>query len=93
MAATMQIEVHEEAAEQIRELAATLQKTPEETAEEVVTNGLHMLRRYAALLKRSEAIDIAEGRAILKRAGRGNPPDPGDELPEDLRYLLTERDR
>jgi hypothetical protein len=91
MAVSMQIEVHEEAAEQIRELAATLRRTPEEIAEEVVTNGLHMLLRYAALLKRSATVDIAEGRAILKRAGVGNAPDPGDELPEDLQYLIRER--
>lgn len=93
MAASMQIEVHEEAAEQIRELAMTLQKTPEETAENVLTNGLHMMRRYAALLKRSEKANIDEARAILERAGKGNPPDQGDEVPEDLQYLLTERDR
>ena len=81
MAASMHIEVDEEAAEQIRELAATLKKTPEETVEEVVTNGLHMLRRYASLLKKSETANIDEALAILNRGGN-EPPVPGDELPE-----------
>jgi hypothetical protein len=93
MAASMHIDVDEQAAEEIRELAALLDKTPEETAEEILANGMHILRRYAFYKKRSETADGTKGLEILKRAGVGNPPDPGDELPEDLQYLLTERDR
>jgi NAD(P)H-nitrite reductase large subunit len=93
MAASMNIEVDGQAAEEIRELAALLKKTPEETAGEILANGMHMFRRYAFYKHRSETADGTRGLEILKRAGVGNPPDPGDELPEDLKYLLTERDR
>jgi len=90
MATSMHIEVDEEAAEEIRELAATLQKTPEETMEEVVANGLHMLRRYAFLLKKSKTADIGDALAILNRGGN-EPPVPGDELPEG--YIPFEQRR
>ena len=81
MAASMQIEVDEEAAEQIRELAAALQMTPKETAEQVVLNGLYMLRRYAFLMRKSGTAGSEEALAILNRGGN-EPPIPGDELPE-----------
>jgi hypothetical protein len=79
MAATMQVELN---ADEIRELASILQKTPEETAENVVANGMHMLRRYAFYIKNPGQVTPEEGIAILKMAGRGNSPDSGDELPE-----------
>lgn len=31
------------------------------------------------------------GRAILARAGAGNPPEPGDELPQDVADALAAR--
>ena len=89
----MHIDINEDAAEEIQRLATALEWTPEQTEKEIVTNGIHMLRRYAFLMKSSKSVDVAEAIEILNRAGAGNPPDPGDELPEDLQYLLTERNR
>ena len=93
MGSAMQIALDEEEAEQVRELAIDLEQTPEKVAEEAMANGMLMLRRYAYLKKRSKNADIGRALEILNRAGKDNPPDPGDELPEDLQYLLTERVR
>ncbi len=81
MAATMQIQLDADSAEEIRELAAVLQRTPEETAEEIVANGIHMLRRYASYVKNAHTVSPEQGSEILRRAGN-EPPLPGDELPE-----------
>ncbi|HEY5331888.1 MAG TPA: hypothetical protein VIJ79_18555 [Acidobacteriaceae bacterium] len=79
------------AAEQIRELAVALNRTPEQMADEVVSNGLHAMRRFAYLKKLSETVDVEKVRLSLRDVGRDNPPDPGDELPDDLKYLLDRR--
>jgi len=91
MSASSQIEIGSMAAEQIRELAVALNRTPEQMADEVVSNGLHAMRRFAYLKKLSETVDVEKVRLSLRDVGRDNPPDPGDELPDDLKYLLDRR--
>jgi len=93
MSTTMQIELDANAADEIRDIAAVLHKTPEETAEQMVSNGLHMLRRYAFYIRNAGTVTPQEGLEILSRAGKGNPPDPGDEIPDDLKVLLEQRGR
>ena len=87
---TMHIELGEDASQRIRDLADHLHQTPEAVANEVVANGTIMLQRYAYLKTRSEDADVAEALAFLSRPDNTNPPDPGDELPDDLKYLLNE---
>ena len=92
MSAFLQIEVDEQVIEEIRELAVSLHWTSEQVTDELVANGLLMMRRFVFLTKQAKATpDLVERAvAVLRRASKDNPPDPGDELPEDLRYILSE---
>jgi predicted transcriptional regulator len=90
MAATTQIELSPEVSEEIRHLAEVLHQTPQDVASQVLMNGLHALRRYAFYEQNAGKVLAEDGLAILRKAGRNNPPDPGDELPDDLKYLLSE---
>lgn len=91
MPAAMHLELDEHYSQQIHDLAVTLHRTPESVADEVLAGGMHMLQRYAYLKKRSENANIERAIEFLNRPGNNNPPDPGDELPDDLKYLLDER--
>jgi len=88
--ATMQVQLNERTSQVIQELASELHQTPEDMAEQIVTNGIDMMRRYAYLKKRSETVDVEQVIAMLRSKRNDNPPDPGDELPEHLKYLLAE---
>ena len=90
MSASMHIDFTESEAEKIRQVATSLDQSPEDTAQEALTYGMYMLQRYAALKKRAEKVDISKTIEMLRNVGKDNPPDPGDELPEDLKYLLAE---
>ncbi len=46
-----------------------------------VAEKLSALRTEEFFLRRARGANRAEALRILKRAGRGNPPMPGDELP------------
>jgi hypothetical protein len=92
MSASMHIDFNEAAAEKIRRVATSLDQSPEDTAQEALTYGMYMLQRYAALKKRADKVDVAKTIEMLRSVGRDNAPDPGDELPEDLKYLLAEYD-
>jgi hypothetical protein len=83
----MQIELDVNATSEIRELAAILHKTPEQTAEEMVAYAMHRARRYAFYLKNAHTVTPEQGLEILRGMGKGTPPDPGDELPDDLKPL------
>ena len=93
MSSALHIDFDEVATRKIRKLAGRLERTPEDMAQEAMTYGMYMLQRYARLRERSNTADVAKAIAILRKAGRDNPPDPGDELPEDLQYLLAEGGR
>jgi hypothetical protein len=88
--ATMQVQLNERTSQVVQELASELHETPEDVAEQIVTNGIDMMRRYAYLKKRSETVDVEQVIKMLRSIGNENPPDAGDELPEELKYLLTE---
>jgi predicted transcriptional regulator len=85
MAATMQLELDANVTDEIRQLASVLHKTPEEALEEAVSNGIHMLRRYAFYAQNRGTVSAERGLEILRSAGKDTPPDPGDEIPEDLK--------
>ncbi len=82
MSTTMQIELDANATSEIRELAAMMHQTPEETVEEMIALAMHRARRYAFYLKNAGAVSPERGLEILRSMGKGMPPDPGDELPE-----------
>jgi predicted transcriptional regulator len=84
MSATMQIELDANATNEIRELAAMMHRTPEETAEEMIAHAMHRARRYAFYLKKAGTVSPERGIEILRSMGKGMPPDPGDELPEEF---------
>lgn len=46
-----------------------------------VAEKLSALRTEAYFRERSSRADIGRAREVLTRAGKGNPPVPGDELP------------
>jgi hypothetical protein len=86
----MQVQLNEQTTQVVQELASELHRTPEDVAEQIVTSGIDMMRRYAYLKKRSETVDVEQVIQMLRAKRNDNPPDPGDELPEDLKYLLAE---
>ncbi len=45
-----------------------------------VAEKLSVLRTEEYFRERGERADVAKAKRLLKRAGRGNPPQPGDEL-------------
>ena len=49
------------------------------------------MRRFHRSKQSATRVDVSAALEILSRAGKGNPPDPGDELPYDLKVLLDER--
>ena len=50
-----------------------------------VAEKLSALRTATFFVERARGGNVKEALAILKRAGRGNPPMPGDELPTSPR--------
>jgi len=89
--ATMQLELDANVSDEIRQLASALHKTPEEALREALSNGMHVLRRYAFYAERRGTVSAERGLEILSRAGKGNPPDPGDEIPDDLKEWVEAR--
>jgi hypothetical protein len=77
--------------EHIREYAAEAGYDPQSVLEEAVITGISAMRRFYRLKQAATEESVKESLEILGRAGQDNPPDPGDELPEDLKYLLDER--
>ena len=45
-----------------------------------VAEKLSVLRTEEYFRERGQRGDVARGKRLLKRAGRGNPPAPGDEV-------------
>ena len=84
------VRLDEQEAQEVRTLAQTLHQSPEEVTREIISNGMHMVRRWAYLKSRAETVNVDEVIAMLRSKRNDNPPDPGDELPEDLKYVLFE---
>ncbi|MEO8725126.1 MAG: hypothetical protein ABI383_03295 [Acidobacteriaceae bacterium] len=56
-----------------------------------IAEKLSSLRTLDYLRKRAEQADLPRTKKILQRAGRGNPPLPGDELPEDFKESIKKK--
>jgi hypothetical protein len=55
---------------------------------------MYMLQRYAAMKERAKTVDVKKVIEMLKEVGKDNPPDPGDEIPEDLKeWVEAQRSR
>jgi hypothetical protein len=94
MSASMHIDFSEVEAENIRRVASSLDQSPEATAQEAHTYGMYMLQRYAAMKERAKTVDVEKVIEMLKEVGKDNPPDPGDEIPEDLKeWVEAQRSR
>jgi hypothetical protein len=58
-----------------------------------VAEKVSALRTEEYFAERAAKGDIKKGLTVLKRAGKGNPPLPGDELPARSRRRPTPRRR
>jgi hypothetical protein len=89
MAQTLQLS--ESASQILSEYAATVGLDPNEMAEEILLGGLATLRRLRYYEPTPENVDVSDALEILRHAGKNNPPDPGDEIPEDLKEWVEAR--
>jgi hypothetical protein len=85
------LQLSESASQAVSDYAAQVGKDASQMAEEILLAGLSTLRRLRYYDEKPQQIDVSDALEILSRAGVGNAPDPGDELPDDLKYLLDER--
>jgi hypothetical protein len=91
MAQTHLIQLSEAASQEITAYAAQVGLDPESMAEELVVAGFATLRRLRYFEPKPEKVDVSEALEILSRAGKGNAPDPGDEIPSDLQHVFSNR--
>jgi predicted transcriptional regulator len=72
-------------------LARNRELAPDVIANEVIEEGLAAIEERQFWEERRAGASVERGLAALRSAGIGNAPDAGDELPEDLQYLIHER--
>ncbi len=89
MAQTLQLS--ESASQKVSDYAAQVGRDPNQMAEEILLGGLATLRRLRYYEPRPEKVDVSKALEILSRAGKNNPPDPGDEIPDDLKEWVEAR--
>jgi len=61
---------------------------------DALQRGLSSLRQdlfFEERLRRAGDASVEEALEILRGMGKGNPPDPGDEIPEDLKEWVESR--
>lgn len=68
--------------EEVRKLAEEEGVAVNQLINVAVAEKLSALRTAKYFEERSARADVPKALDILKRLGVGNPPDPGDELPE-----------
>jgi hypothetical protein len=73
-------------------VAAEKQMGVEAILDAAMNRGLDLFRQelfFQERLRRAEArgATLEDAYAIVARAGKGNAPDPGDEMPDDLKHL------
>ncbi len=89
MAQTLQLS--ESASQKVSDFAAQVGRDPNQMAEEILLGGLATLRRLRYYEPRPEKVDVSKALEILSRAGKENQPDPGDEIPDDLKEWVEAR--
>lgn len=62
----------------------------EQIIQSALQQGLTELRSESFFRSRRGRGNVEKALAILRRAGNGRPPDPGDEIPDDVRALYPE---
>jgi len=70
--------------EEIRKVAETEGVAVNQLINVAVAEKLSALRTESYFRERAARGDVTKALEILARAGKGNPPMPGDELPEEL---------
>ena len=70
--------------EEIRKVAETEGVAVNQLINVAVAEKLSALRTESYFRERAARGDIKKALEILAQAGKGNPPMPGDELPDDL---------
>lgn len=70
--------------EEIRKVAETEGVAVNQLINVAVAEKLSALRTESYFRERAARGDVTKALEILARAGKGNPPMPGDELPEKL---------
>jgi hypothetical protein len=78
---------------ELRRYAAIIGSDPDKMADELMLSTLATLRKLRYFEPKPETLDASGALAILDKAGLGNPPDAGDELPDDLLHLLNKHPR
>jgi hypothetical protein len=64
----------------LEEIRRMRRRAPNQFINAAVTEKLWALRTEAYFRERRERADVAKAKRLLKRAGRGEPPSPGDEV-------------
>jgi hypothetical protein len=75
-------------------LAAETHLPVEQIVDEAVQRGISTIRQniyFDQRIKRAKEGSFDEVMKMFSPKRNGNAPDPGDELPEDLKYLLDVR--
>ena len=78
-------------AAKLEAIARKREAEPDAVANEVIEEGLAVIEEPQFWEERRASASTERGLAALRSAGIGNAPDPGDELPEDLQYLIHKR--
>jgi len=85
MADSLQIEIEPQTLAEVQAMAAERHLEFNVVIDDVLQRGLYSLREeqfFEQRMRRAECVSEEEVQEILGRMGKGNPPDPGDELPE-----------
>lgn len=75
---------------EVEALARETGLSVEEVVHQALEQGILGLRSAQFFRIRRGRGNLAEALALLRRAGNGRPPDPGDEIPEDVKALYPE---
>jgi hypothetical protein len=76
--------------QEAKALASETGVTVEEVIKQALEHGIVGLREAQFFRLRRGKGNVAEALALLRQAGAGNPPLPGDEIPDDVKALYPE---
>jgi len=76
--------------QEARALASESGVTVEELLKQALEHGIISLREGQFFRLRRRKGNVAEALALLRAAGAGKPPMPGDEIPDEVKALYPE---
>jgi hypothetical protein len=88
----LEVRLQQQTLAAVQALAAQKHRTVDEIIDDAVQRGVSAMRQHLFFeqrLQRANGVLIEEVLQML-RESNNNPPDPGDELPDDLKYLLSQ---